>query len=340
MMEQSQDNTQAAHIQAADAGQDEATPLSVGRQLREARERLGWSVDDVVGQIKLSPRQVRALEADDFESLPEIAFLRGFVRSYAKALKLDAQPLLDALPGGQPAADAGRTKVETPFPVVPSQQTQNMRLLAGALAIALLIAGFAAWQAYAPQPAPQDEAASLEQSPPVETAVALPEQAEIVPASGVTASAAPAESAVPAASAVQQTASAVEAAVKASAVAQPAPATRPAPATKPEPATKTAPEVRPAPASKPAVDGKPAASPGKLRLVFDKDSWTEVRDKSGKTVARGLYKAGQELNLDGEAPFSLLVGHAASAHLYYRGRAVDMTPHIGASSEVARLTLE
>ena len=55
--------------------------------LREARERLGLSVADVAAQIKFAPRQIEALEADDFKHLPEAAFLRGFVRSYAKILQ-------------------------------------------------------------------------------------------------------------------------------------------------------------------------------------------------------------------------------------------------------------
>lgn len=308
MMEQSQDNTQASAAVANDA-QDEAAPVSVGRQLREARERLGWSVDDVVNQIKLAPRQVHALEADDFESLPEVAFVRGFVRSYAKALKLDPQPLLDALPGSKSASvkQEGVGKVDVPFPIETSQSTQNMRLLVAALVVAVVITGFAAWQAHAPQTAPEDEVATTEMP------VQLPEQVEVVPASGVPASG------VEAASAVPEAASAVEAApVAASPVA----------------------DNKVTAKANPVAEGKVNAQSGALRLVFDKDSWAEIKDKSGKVRAKGLYKSGQELNLDGEAPFMLLVGHASSAHLYYRGKQVDLAPHISASSDVARLTLE
>jgi cytoskeleton protein RodZ len=64
---------------------------SLGNILREAREKLGLSVADVAGQIKFAPRQIEALEAEDFKRLPEAAFLRGFVRSYAKILHLDAE---------------------------------------------------------------------------------------------------------------------------------------------------------------------------------------------------------------------------------------------------------
>lgn len=305
MMEQVQDDNQASAAVANDL-QAEAAPVSVGRQLREARERVGWSVDDVVNQIKLAPRQVHALEADDFESLPEVAFVRGFVRSYAKALKLDPQPLLDALPGSKPATakKEGVASVDVPFPIETSQRTQNIRLLVAALVVALVITGFAAWQAYAPQPSPAEE---QENAATVETPVLLPDQVEVVPASGVPASG------VEVASAVPESASAVQAAPTAESA-----------------ATK----------ANPAGDNKAAAKPSAIRLVFDKDSWAEIRDKSGKMRTKGLYKAGDELNLDGEAPFTLLVGHASTAHLYYKGKPVDLAPHISATSDVARLTLE
>ena len=67
MMEQAPENN---------AGQDDssvaATVVSLGKMLREARELAGLSVADVANQIKFAPRQIEALEADDFQNLPEM----------------------------------------------------------------------------------------------------------------------------------------------------------------------------------------------------------------------------------------------------------------------------
>jgi cytoskeleton protein RodZ len=71
---------------------------SAGAMLRHARERAGWSVDMVSQQLKLAPRQVRALEADDFAQLPGRTFVRGFMRNYARLLHLDPDALLSSLP--------------------------------------------------------------------------------------------------------------------------------------------------------------------------------------------------------------------------------------------------
>ena len=60
-----------------------------GAALRAAREAAGLSIDDVAQQLKLAPRQVQALEDDDYARLPGRTFVRGFVRNYARFVRLD-----------------------------------------------------------------------------------------------------------------------------------------------------------------------------------------------------------------------------------------------------------
>ena len=93
-------------------------PFSVGAALREARERLGLSIADVESRLKFASRQIEALETDNFTRLPEIFFVRRFVRSYAKLLQLDPDPLLAALPIApvQPSLHAASIAIEVPFP--------------------------------------------------------------------------------------------------------------------------------------------------------------------------------------------------------------------------------
>lgn len=95
----------------------EVRPFSVGAALRDARERLGWSVADVESRLKFASRQIEALEADNFTRLPEIFFVRRFVRTYAKLLQLDPDPLLAALPiaPAQPSLHTANIAIEVPF---------------------------------------------------------------------------------------------------------------------------------------------------------------------------------------------------------------------------------
>lgn len=127
------------------SGSIAAQPLSVGIALREARTRLGLGVADVANRIKFAPRQIEALEEDDFARLPEMTFVRGFVRSYARLLQLDPAPLLAALPGAdvQPVPSAANTLAEISFPNVYSVHKPNIIWLAAALAVAVVLALFA-----------------------------------------------------------------------------------------------------------------------------------------------------------------------------------------------------
>src|SRR6059058_5180297 len=65
-----------------------------GKTLAAQREAMGWTVEQVADQLKLQVRQVVALEAGDYAALPSPAVTRGFVRAYAKLMKLDPAPLV------------------------------------------------------------------------------------------------------------------------------------------------------------------------------------------------------------------------------------------------------
>jgi cytoskeleton protein RodZ len=77
-----------------------------------------------------------------------------------------------------------------------------------------------------------------------------------------------------------------------------------------------------------------------LRLVFGDESWVEIKDKEDKVLLSQVNPSGSELRMNGQSPFALVIGRAASVRLYYRGKQIDLTPHINAATEVARLTLE
>lgn len=70
-----------------------------GAQLRQAREARGMSVAEVSASLKLSARQIEAAENDDFSRLSGATFVRGFIRNYARLLKIDAAPILAGVAG-------------------------------------------------------------------------------------------------------------------------------------------------------------------------------------------------------------------------------------------------
>lgn len=164
----------------------ETPPEHFGARLRAERERQGLSVGDVVARLRLHPKQVRALEDADFAALPEPAYVRGFVRSYALSLGLAPEPLLGDLAGrmGQGAPNLAAMADDSPrSPVREAAREQNSRriVLIGALVL-LAVLGAVGWyasrSALAPASAPAPEPA-----PVTVTTPAPPPAAEsVVPA--------------------------------------------------------------------------------------------------------------------------------------------------------------
>lgn len=60
-----------------------------GRLLQRVRESLGIEIEDIAQQTKIASAHVRAIEAEDFGSLPAQVYTRGFVQQIAKLLGLD-----------------------------------------------------------------------------------------------------------------------------------------------------------------------------------------------------------------------------------------------------------
>jgi cytoskeleton protein RodZ len=78
---------------------DSAPKRDAGSVLQSARQAAGLSVADVSRQLNLGESIITALETGDMEALPPAAFVRGYLRSYAKLLELDVDMLLGLLDG-------------------------------------------------------------------------------------------------------------------------------------------------------------------------------------------------------------------------------------------------
>lgn len=73
---------------------DTAPPGGYGARLAWERQRAGLGVTDVAARLRLHANQVRAIEQEDLSRLPELAYVRGFIRGYARVLNIDPAPLL------------------------------------------------------------------------------------------------------------------------------------------------------------------------------------------------------------------------------------------------------
>jgi cytoskeleton protein RodZ len=291
---------------------------------------MGWSVEQVADQLKLAVRQVVALEAGDYASLPSPAVTRGFVRAYAKILKLDPVPLVSMIEMDTPAPAEGAGTVrrdrpasfsEVRFPSHGKRPSLPLGWIAGAVLV--LAAGVAAWK-FGLMPS------SLSGS----AAPAGAEHATVLvpPGAGVAAAGGPSDAlqnpSVPLISVPPP------AAAEGSATTSTGTPAGVAPAVAGVGAAVTGAPAAPAPA---ATAAAAAAGANALVLNVRDDSWIEVRAGKKKLMGR-MVKGGSTETIEVTEPVTVVVGKPDSVSATLRGVALEL-PQVPGKS-FSRVTLK
>ncbi len=352
--------------------------LPPGALLKAARERAGMSVGDIATRLRMSVRQVEAIDTDHYEALPKGPFLRGFMRNYAKVVGVDVNEILALLDRTELGASTAQKPAMIDLP------NQNIRLTAGnptkpgsklriAVTVAVLLALAAAvgywWTFVKPnlatggRPVPvavQLSDASTSTNNATLTTAAMPSAASA--SQGASSSAQSGSVATPPAGAgppvngvPDSTAVAAAAATTAAATAA---ATMPVATIEPAPlqtssvtpaglraSTELAASAGTTAQAAPAVvaaDAEKAAAllkgSSRLSFAFTGRSWVEVVDGRGKTVLSKRFEAGESDEAVGRPPFSIVVGNAEVTRMSYNGKDFDLAPHTRVS--VARVTIK
>ena len=150
------DNIPHDELQAYPLASEASSRSQCGGAIRAARESQGLSVHEIASRLRLSPKQIDAIEADHFAALPEPTIVRGFIRNYAKLLKIEAQPLIDAYMVIVPTAIPYQMAVKPPNGMRLSHQEKSKsgRYALAALALMLGVAVWLFYQHYVAKPSP------------------------------------------------------------------------------------------------------------------------------------------------------------------------------------------
>jgi cytoskeleton protein RodZ len=272
---------------------------AVGDVLRRARADLGLSVDAVAQKLRLAPKQILALESEDYEHLPGPTYVRGYLRSYAQLLGLAPETVV-GLYNRHPSA--ARSVDLTKHAPTPQMSADHHVIKITTLVVAGLILGLAAiwWQG-------RDDGPIKLRKPPADAKV---------------------EEGMPAADAVlprEETAA--------------VPAETPAPvATAPASVARTEREAL-YPLTAPTATAPVAAPAGSRPLVlhFQQDSWADVRDGEQNRLLYSVISAGRVIRLGGTPPFNVYLGNAGGVRIEFHGKAVDVSRY--QRGPVARFTL-
>ncbi|RBP49290.1 RodZ domain-containing protein [Arenicella xantha] len=260
-----------------------------GSLLAAERKRQNKTVEEVAAQLNLSVTQIRTIELDQSEGLPEPTYVRGYIRSYAKLLELDSEEVLahylhpnwqkgsrlDGLPKGLGNASTGDSRGFFSL--------GKLLFIAAIVGITVFM-----WMTG------RLDGLLGKQAAPVAASI---QSSGAVPSSG---------------SSTQVTSSPVQnvtndAASDAAVVGSDS-----------DENSEQADELN--------ADAVEAAG-HELVLNFSDTSWIDIRDADGKRLAYKSYAGGEELVVSSQIPMSVFIGNAKAVTATYNGAAFDLTAH-------------
>ncbi|MFM2395715.1 MAG: hypothetical protein RLZZ434_297 [Pseudomonadota bacterium] len=299
----------------------------LGAALAAARNAKNLSVQAVSDTLRLSIKQISALESDDFSALPQPMATRGFIRNYARLLELDAEPLLDNYRQRVPDNTPTSLNVQTSIPHVQLVKKSRPWFKYAAIVLSLVLV---VWYFQVEQSA--SVTTDLTSNNEVVSPVALPEL--------TTAPTTLAEPASPPAAEVGTNSVATNLAdtLPSPALNEMAPAkAKPSPAAV---ASNDGLQLRPSSDMSMPAEAKANAVGNRAWLtvsVTDK-AWVQVKDKSGAVLFEKMLTANSSDKIEAQPPLFVWLGNAKATSLEYMGKSVDVASKT--FNNTARLTLE
>ena len=311
-----------------------------GQALAAQREAMGWTVEQVADQLKLAVRQVVALEAGDYASLPSPAVTRGFVRAYAKLVRMDPVPLVAQIemdtpaPADTSAATAARRPTPasfsaSKFPSHGKRSALPLGWIAGAVVVVAAAAG--AWH-YGLIPLGQHAADGNAVVAPAATAVT----AEAPDGHAVETLQSPSVPLISVPTPAGDTTPTAPAQANGPVVNVPATTAAGAP-----PTTVPAAPATPAATLGNVAAAAPATVAGANALVLNvrEDSWIDVRPaKGGNALISRLVKGGSTETVNVDQPVRVTVGNPTAVTATLRGANVTLPAVPGKT--LARVNLQ
>lgn len=300
---------------------EQPTDVSPGERLKNARQALGLTVAEVATHLKLSEKIIEAFERGDAASVAAPVFVAGYLRSYARLLQLSEERVLadfkalTAIESSVEAAasklaaqanDMGFTSLKGGFSGEYFAQLKPLvlwviaiLLLCGVLYYLLINDGSVGESRDATVSAPTQVPMDI---PPMSASDSENDSGEknVAEASSV---------------AVEETGSTVSPDVSAT-----------APSTMLMTENKTESETAGTDA---AVEARVESE---LALLFNDDSWVEVKDARGERLVYLLGKAGMSRTVMGVAPFEVQLGYVPGVEIMYNGVSYDLSRFAGRRS--------
>lgn len=304
----SQNNAPAAELMA-----------DPGEQLRQARERLGMSLQEISKQTLIPVARLQAIENHDFDTLGGLPYVTGYARAYARALKLESKPFVQSFEAIFGVEKQEVEPVDFQLSAPGDNPKRKGKWLIGLVVVValtvLLYELFIRINSEAPSSTPIADgpsAISLDEArAAVSSSATLPIQ----------------DQPLPNISSLQKFREAAEAIPD---VLEETPESTPVDIL----STQSDESVQP---NEPAAEKDEVKTEDLLVLDFTEECWVEIKDASGKVTIAQIAESGDNLQLFGEQPFELMLGNARAATIALNGELVDVP--LQAGRRTARFTV-
>ncbi|CWX01084.1 RodZ domain-containing protein [Haemophilus influenzae] len=276
--------------------------LSPGEIFRQTREALNLSLEDVAKEITLRPSILEQLENNEFiqKSTPAI-FVKGYVRSYAKFLRLPDSVWENIVFAETEKNDLGKNARSTR--AVNQYSSHNRwigRLTAIVFVIVIGMTGLWWWQSYQQNTQERDDlvqsyVASTENNQPATALVTTEESNKSAP-----------ETAAPVSQPVEITNNLLPEIAQENSVSLP------------KNNEKSVSDIQSA-VENPSISTTLPIAKGDLVIeILTNSSWISVKDNARHVLAQKEYKQGEILTFNGNE-FSLIVGAPSNVRITYKG---------------------
>lgn len=300
------------------------TFIAPGQLLKEAREALNLSHEDISSRLKLRVEVLQQIEEDKFDMGKLATFTRGYYRSYAKLVNVSEIKVLNALD------HLGKAQIEQhdmqSFSRKTKRDRHDNRIMKLTWVISVLIISMSVlwwWQEQTQLETDAVETQSQEQM--LDKVDEISVQNELISEEFNAL-----ESTDEEALRDNDVSEASNEAIDNTKVASD-------PIVEPE-----QPIIEESVSSTDTVSSKPIETADviltdDLIMTFQDDCWLQVQDADKKRLYSGVKKSNQTLKLTGKAPYKLVIGAPTAVTLTYKGKPVDLSVY--PAGKVARLTL-
>jgi len=272
-----------------------------GNLLSKARKKAGLSLAAIAEQLNLSIEIIKQLESDQYKGDVPDAFIRGYLRTYARALEQDEEQIIALY-----SQAIGSTIVSNHFvpsnDVPPGNANKNniiWFIIPGvAIILAIIIYGWMAFQNDEPETSSIESNAMSDTAPKVE----------------------------------QQVNTSTSEDSNLEATADTSPDTTISEEEVQQPTIEEQPTAIPS-----GFVESPVLTDAELEISFVDDCWVQIIDSNEEVLAVGLKTAGRRFTVNGVPPIQVVLGKPRAVNIQFNNESIDLS--IYPASQTARFSL-